>query len=633
MPSLNVISLLAGTAVQAQGGNTTVNGAALQDSAVVDFAPVLNEQVQQLQGQAGAKTAISAPVPGLVAAFLQRLSITVADNSGQAATGGNGDLEGDGAKIQALIGRILELLQQQGPGAAGQDLLNQGQDGKDLQVFSVQSLAQLKLVQIETLSKILGVSIEEVKLALAALMKEQVEGAAITAVPAQDNDDFDDALRTEEERARAKDMRADAVIEDGAYAVLVQSQGAAVVIPEVAVEEGTLVDEAELQEILIGTTDVPGALLASAATPVAGDGGSGSSLPQPDRSADTVQADDTAAPEGEVVVAQDWFGTPVAIAAATPVTDAAEAVPVIALPAITVPAGVVQGSRAKATAKAETPVVQTEASVSPAAAGETVSVGTVGVTTAAKDKIVHLAGHAAKKEASERAKQAMDKAEARAASADDAAQAEIKAAPGVVTEEIPEMEKFSDTESGTRKITGVTPDYSGIRDMSAVSGRKVVEHLGVPHRNVPPPPVPVAEQVLVKIRDAANHEGKQIQIQLDPKDLGKVDVRLDVGTDGRTQVTMTVDKRETLDMLQRDRVSLEKALGDLGMKTDSGGMNFNLREQPRGQQQLADQNAQGGGQGWRGEPLPEELREELQPTQPYRSGYLLSIDEGVNISV
>ncbi len=143
-------------------------------------------------------------------------------------------------------------------------------------------------------------------------------------------------------------------------------------------------------------------------------------------------------------------------------------------------------------------------------------------------------------------------------------------------------------------------------------------------------PVPVAEQVLLKIRSGVTQNQKHYEIHLEPNDLGKVEVRMDVGADGRTHVAMTVDKKETLDLLQRDRVSLEKTLNDLGLKADAGSMSFNLREQGRGQQ-FADQQ-QGNGGSWKGEPLPEELREDATPAQPYR-GMILSLDEGVNIQV
>lgn len=155
-------------------------------------------------------------------------------------------------------------------------------------------------------------------------------------------------------------------------------------------------------------------------------------------------------------------------------------------------------------------------------------------------------------------------------------------------------------------------------------------------RFAPPRPeiqVPVVEQVLLRIRSTPGQKDKHYEIHLDPADLGRVDVRMEVDGAGRTQISVIADKRETLEMLQRDRVSLEKSLNDLGLKADAGSMQFNLREQGKGQS-FADmqQQQQNGGNGWRGEVVPEELREEITPAQPYR-GMILSLDEGINIRV
>lgn len=40
---------------------------------------------------------------------------------------------------------------------------------------------------------------------------------------------------------------------------------------------------------------------------------------------------------------------------------------------------------------------------------------------------------------------------------------------------------------------------------------------------------------------------------------------------------VTVERPETLELLQRDARGLERALQDAGLRTDSGSLNFNLR--------------------------------------------------------
>jgi flagellar hook-length control protein FliK len=104
---------------------------------------------------------------------------------------------------------------------------------------------------------------------------------------------------------------------------------------------------------------------------------------------------------------------------------------------------------------------------------------------------------------------------------------------------------------------------------------------------------PVADQVSVAIRQAKAEGINHITIQLDPADLGRVEVKLHVGNDGQTSVAFTVDKPSTFDTLSRDAHNLERSLQDAGIKADTGSMQFNLRQQPQPQPQS---NLSGDGQ-------------------------------------
>lgn len=88
---------------------------------------------------------------------------------------------------------------------------------------------------------------------------------------------------------------------------------------------------------------------------------------------------------------------------------------------------------------------------------------------------------------------------------------------------------------------------------------------------------PVTEQVLVHIKTAVRDGSSNIRIQLHPEELGKVDIKLHVGSDGKTAVIVTADNKETLAILQRDAKGLEQALSDAGLKSDAGSLSFNLR--------------------------------------------------------
>lgn len=91
--------------------------------------------------------------------------------------------------------------------------------------------------------------------------------------------------------------------------------------------------------------------------------------------------------------------------------------------------------------------------------------------------------------------------------------------------------------------------------------------------------VPAGEQVAVQIKRGAAEGLDKISIKLDPGNLGKVEVKMEVGHDGRLTAVIAADKPDTLAMLQRDAASLEQALRDAGLKTASDSLNFTLRDQ------------------------------------------------------
>ena len=108
-----------------------------------------------------------------------------------------------------------------------------------------------------------------------------------------------------------------------------------------------------------------------------------------------------------------------------------------------------------------------------------------------------------------------------------------------------------------------------------------------------------AEQVAVHVARAAADGDNNIRIQLQPGDLGTVDVRLHLGADGKVTAAIAADRPETLDLLQRDAAGLERALQDAGLRPTDTSLSFSLRGDGRG--------GYGGG-------------ERPQPFQPYAGG-------------
>jgi flagellar hook-length control protein FliK len=94
---------------------------------------------------------------------------------------------------------------------------------------------------------------------------------------------------------------------------------------------------------------------------------------------------------------------------------------------------------------------------------------------------------------------------------------------------------------------------------------------------LPIPPHVVAEQVAVTLRQAVSSGSDHIQIQLQPADLGAVDVKLSINHDGRVTMVVSADRSDTLNLLQQDAGSLAQALRDAGLQADSSSLSFNLR--------------------------------------------------------
>lgn len=92
-------------------------------------------------------------------------------------------------------------------------------------------------------------------------------------------------------------------------------------------------------------------------------------------------------------------------------------------------------------------------------------------------------------------------------------------------------------------------------------------------------------QVAVHIVRAAQSGQSVLRINLYPKELGQVDVTLEM-RDGRLHVTVAADRPDTLHQLQQNARTLERALQDAGLNIGGSGIHFASRD---GQSQSADQ--------------------------------------------
>jgi flagellar hook-length control protein FliK len=123
-------------------------------------------------------------------------------------------------------------------------------------------------------------------------------------------------------------------------------------------------------------------------------------------------------------------------------------------------------------------------------------------------------------------------------------------------------------------------DNNALTAPSAPPAAPVAQSAPPPSEAPPTPPViphAVAEQVAINVHQAVKSGTDHIQIQLQPADLGTIDVKLNVNHDGRVTVVVSADRSDTLNLLQQDAGGLTQALRDAGLQADNSSLSFNLR--------------------------------------------------------
>jgi flagellar hook-length control protein FliK len=68
----------------------------------------------------------------------------------------------------------------------------------------------------------------------------------------------------------------------------------------------------------------------------------------------------------------------------------------------------------------------------------------------------------------------------------------------------------------------------------------------------------------------------EFTVRLDPPELGRIEVTLNINSQGAAQANLTAEKPATLELLQRDAPVLERALKDIGLDL-AGGLSFSLK--------------------------------------------------------
>lgn len=87
-----------------------------------------------------------------------------------------------------------------------------------------------------------------------------------------------------------------------------------------------------------------------------------------------------------------------------------------------------------------------------------------------------------------------------------------------------------------------------------------------------------AQQLAGQITRQFNNGNRVFDIRLDPAELGKVDVRLELRADNRVHAVLTAERPETLAELQRAARDLERALNEAGLDLAEEGLTFQMNE-------------------------------------------------------
>lgn len=101
-------------------------------------------------------------------------------------------------------------------------------------------------------------------------------------------------------------------------------------------------------------------------------------------------------------------------------------------------------------------------------------------------------------------------------------------------------------------------------------------------------------QIAFELARQAGDGNTRFQIRLDPPELGRIDVRLEFDNAGQVNARLTVEKSETLDLMQRDQRGLERALQQAGIDAGKTNLEFSLKQNPFAGQAGDERNGRPG---------------------------------------
>jgi flagellar hook-length control protein FliK len=140
-----------------------------------------------------------------------------------------------------------------------------------------------------------------------------------------------------------------------------------------------------------------------------------------------------------------------------------------------------------------------------------------------------------------------------------------------------------------------------------------------------------AQTMAAQIAQRFNEGSRIFDIRMDPPELGRVEVRLEVGSDNSVRALLAAERSETLAELQRSARELERALAEAGLELGEDALSFSLTDDGAAAEDFGDDSAPDQPVFADGDGDFEALSSPLAPLSTY--GFLLARADGLDVSV
>jgi flagellar hook-length control protein FliK len=105
------------------------------------------------------------------------------------------------------------------------------------------------------------------------------------------------------------------------------------------------------------------------------------------------------------------------------------------------------------------------------------------------------------------------------------------------------------------------------------------------------------QMVALQIQRNYNAKVDTFTMQLEPMNLGRLEIKMKFTRDGAVKAQLIAEKPETLSMLQKDQPQIQRLLQQAGLDVDDGALSFDLRQQSHEQNTRESYNGAGKSHG------------------------------------